>query len=154
MNYLKHLPKPLVEDLLAGRWLPIVGAGFSRNARVPRGKKMPLWNDLGKAPRRRSDRLSIHRRRVSFLKFFSVFSSWPAAPSPLAMRLVRFASSGRVGRFSGTIRLMQCEGLFAKDRNHGGGYLWLRAARSTPNCRASSNISRTSSSKRGISAAL
>ncbi len=46
-KYLKHFPEPLLQDLVAGRWLPIVGAGLSLNARVPRGGAMPLWNDLG-----------------------------------------------------------------------------------------------------------
>jgi len=45
---LKHFPQPLLQDLLEGRWLPIVGAGFSLNAIVPEGKKMPLWDDLGR----------------------------------------------------------------------------------------------------------
>ena len=47
-KYLQHFPAPLLEDLIQNRWLPIVGAGFSRNAVVPAGKKMPLWDDLGK----------------------------------------------------------------------------------------------------------
>jgi len=45
-KYLNHFPKPLLEDLVQGRWLPIVGAGFSRNAVVPLNKQMPLWSDL------------------------------------------------------------------------------------------------------------
>lgn len=48
-NYLQYFPKPLLSDLLSGRWLPIVGAGMSLNAKTPLGKKMPLWPDLGKA---------------------------------------------------------------------------------------------------------
>lgn len=47
-KYLQHFPAPLLEDLIHNRWLPIVGAGFSRNAVVPPGRKMPLWDDLGK----------------------------------------------------------------------------------------------------------
>jgi hypothetical protein len=38
----------VLNDLLTGRWLPVVGAGMSLNATVPPGKKMPLWADLGK----------------------------------------------------------------------------------------------------------
>jgi hypothetical protein len=48
-KYLQSFPKPLLDDLIAGRWLPIVGAGFSRNAVLPQGKAMPLWTDLGEA---------------------------------------------------------------------------------------------------------
>jgi hypothetical protein len=42
-------PKPLLQDLIEGHWLPVIGAGLSRNATVPAGKKMPLWDNLGKA---------------------------------------------------------------------------------------------------------
>jgi hypothetical protein len=48
-KYLRFFPKPLLDDLVSGRWLPVVGAGMSLNARLPRSKKMPLWPDLGKA---------------------------------------------------------------------------------------------------------
>lgn len=47
-KYLQFFPRPLLDDLVKGRWLPVVGAGMSLNARVPQGKKMPLWGDLGK----------------------------------------------------------------------------------------------------------
>ena len=46
-QYLSHVPKPLLDDLVQGRVLPIVGAGMSRNALVPDGMEMPLWDDLG-----------------------------------------------------------------------------------------------------------
>jgi hypothetical protein len=48
-KYLQHFPKPLLDDLVTGRWLPVLGAGMSLNAVVPSGKKMPLWGDLGKS---------------------------------------------------------------------------------------------------------
>lgn len=48
-KYLQYFPKPLLDDLVSGRWLPIVGAGLSFNAKVPAGKKVPMWGDLGKA---------------------------------------------------------------------------------------------------------
>ena len=47
-NYLRHFPKPLLDDLVSGRWLPIVGAGLSRNAVFPTSRLVPLWHDLGK----------------------------------------------------------------------------------------------------------
>ncbi|MER8658648.1 SIR2 family protein [Mesorhizobium sp. M0847] len=47
-KYLKLFPKPLLDDLVNGRWLPVVGAGMSLNARVPAGSKMPLWSDLAR----------------------------------------------------------------------------------------------------------
>ena len=48
-RYLNNFPKPLLDDLVAGRWLPVIGAGFSRNAHLGGKKAMPLWNDLGKS---------------------------------------------------------------------------------------------------------
>ena len=47
-QYLKHFPKPLLDDLVSGRWLPVVGAGMSRNAVVASGRQVPLWDDLGR----------------------------------------------------------------------------------------------------------
>jgi hypothetical protein len=47
-SYLGYFPKPILEDLVQGRWLPVVGAGMSLNARAPVGKKLPLWSDLAK----------------------------------------------------------------------------------------------------------
>ncbi|MCC6651525.1 MAG: SIR2 family protein [Candidatus Eisenbacteria bacterium] len=47
-SYLKHFPKPLLDDIVAGACVPFVGAGFSRNATLPRGQQMPLWDDLGR----------------------------------------------------------------------------------------------------------
>jgi len=47
-KYIGHFPKPLLDDLVAGRWLPVVGAGMSRNAVVSSGKQVPLWDDLGR----------------------------------------------------------------------------------------------------------
>jgi hypothetical protein len=48
-KYIKCFPKPLLDDLVAGRWLPIIGAGFSRNAITPPPKRMPLWPDLSQS---------------------------------------------------------------------------------------------------------
>ena len=41
-----QLPRPLYEDILHGRWLPVIGAGLSRNARVPYGAPPPDWSGL------------------------------------------------------------------------------------------------------------
>jgi len=43
-----RLPKPLLDDIVYKRCIPIIGAGFSRNAELPQNKIMPLWDDLGK----------------------------------------------------------------------------------------------------------
>lgn len=47
-RYLPYFPKPVLDDLVTGKWLPVVGAGMSRNAAVPLGKRMPLWAGLSK----------------------------------------------------------------------------------------------------------
>ena len=47
-KYLVHFPKPLLEDLVNGRWLPVIGAGMSLNATLAPPAKMPLWGDIGK----------------------------------------------------------------------------------------------------------
>jgi SIR2-like domain len=47
-KYLPHFPKPVLDDLVTGKWLPVIGAGMSMNAAVPAGKKMPLWAAMGK----------------------------------------------------------------------------------------------------------
>lgn len=48
MDILSSFPKPLLGDLISGRWLPVIGSGFSCNAIVPGESSMPLWDDLGK----------------------------------------------------------------------------------------------------------
>ena len=48
-KYVSHLPKPLLDDLVNGRWLPIVGAGLSKNAVLPSGSTVPLWGELGRS---------------------------------------------------------------------------------------------------------
>jgi hypothetical protein len=47
-RHLDAFPKPLLDDLVAGRWIPIIGAGFSRNAVVTSGEPPPLWAGLAR----------------------------------------------------------------------------------------------------------
>ena len=47
-DYLKYIPKGLLEDLRNQKVIPFVGAGFSKNVQIPEGKSMPDWNELGK----------------------------------------------------------------------------------------------------------
>lgn len=42
------IPKPLLDDIVNGKCLPFIGAGFSLNAEVQNGKQMPTWNQLTK----------------------------------------------------------------------------------------------------------
>lgn len=41
-----QIPRPLLDDVEAGKCLPFVGAGFSLNARPPQGRVMPAWPEL------------------------------------------------------------------------------------------------------------
>jgi hypothetical protein len=41
-----EIPRPLLDDIEAGKCLPFVGAGFSLNARLPQGLTMPAWPEL------------------------------------------------------------------------------------------------------------
>ena len=45
---LPHFPKPVLDDLVTGKWLPVIGSGMSLNAVVPTGRKMPLWAGMSK----------------------------------------------------------------------------------------------------------
>lgn len=47
-KYLQHIPKPLLEDFINDNVIPIIGAGFSKNANLPKGVIMPDWKELGK----------------------------------------------------------------------------------------------------------
>lgn len=46
-NLRQTIPKPLLEDIVNDHCVPIIGAGFSRNANLPSKASMPLWKDLG-----------------------------------------------------------------------------------------------------------
>ncbi|WP_404230494.1 SIR2 family NAD-dependent protein deacylase [Acinetobacter venetianus] len=46
-QYIKYFPKPFLEDLIEGHVFPIVGAGFSRNAKSDDNKPSRDWDELG-----------------------------------------------------------------------------------------------------------
>lgn len=47
-KYIDNIPKTLLDDFAERRVVPMVGAGFSKNAILPQGCVMPDWNQLGK----------------------------------------------------------------------------------------------------------
>ena len=47
-KYISLIPNPLLNDFVNNRVIPFVGAGFSKNADIPKGLTMPDWNELGK----------------------------------------------------------------------------------------------------------
>ena len=48
-KYLNLFPASLKDSIIQNRCLPIIGSGFSLNAKIPVGKKMLAWEDLGRA---------------------------------------------------------------------------------------------------------
>ena len=46
MTGAQQIPQPLLDDIEAGKCLPFIGAGFSLNARLPKGRAMPAWPEL------------------------------------------------------------------------------------------------------------
>src|SRR5436190_2695723 len=47
-TYLQSFPIPFLEDLVLGHVIPFIGAGFSKNAEIPKDKNIPDWNELGR----------------------------------------------------------------------------------------------------------
>lgn len=45
---LNYIPKALKEDFVNNMVIPLVGAGFSKNADIPKDKTIPDWEELGK----------------------------------------------------------------------------------------------------------
>lgn len=54
-SLIDRVPRHLLDELVEGSWLPIVGAGFSRNAIIQRGDAPVSWPELGAALRRDID---------------------------------------------------------------------------------------------------
>lgn len=44
---LDNIPKPLLDDIVSGNCIPIIGAGFSKNAIISSGKTIPNWDEMG-----------------------------------------------------------------------------------------------------------
>lgn len=47
-KYIEYFPKPFLEDLIEGHVFPIIGAGFSRNAKSDDNKPSLDWDELGR----------------------------------------------------------------------------------------------------------
>ncbi|MDO4800551.1 MAG: SIR2 family protein [Prevotellaceae bacterium] len=48
-KYIKAFPQPFLDELLKSNVVPFVGSGMSNNAELPKGEKMPLWDQLGQS---------------------------------------------------------------------------------------------------------
>lgn len=51
-KYLHSVPQALLDEFVQGNVVPVVGAGFSKNADIPAGITMPDWPELAKAAAR------------------------------------------------------------------------------------------------------
>lgn len=49
MDMLQFIPKPLQEDFINNRVVPLIGAGFSKNGIISSGENIPDWSELGRA---------------------------------------------------------------------------------------------------------
>lgn len=49
MDMLQFIPKPLQEDFVNNRVVPLIGAGFSKNGIISSGENIPDWSELGRA---------------------------------------------------------------------------------------------------------
>ncbi len=48
-TYIKFFPNPLLDDIIKNRCVPIIGAGFSKNAVLNKEHSIPDWDQLGRA---------------------------------------------------------------------------------------------------------
>ena len=76
-KYIKSIPKPLLEDLVNNRVIPIVGAGFSKNADIPKGLKMPDWNELGKSVAEEISGYDYNGNAIDALSFYEELYTRP-----------------------------------------------------------------------------
>jgi len=94
-KYLKYFPTPLLEDLIAGRWLPIVGAGMSANAKVPSGSKMPLWSELGEAIEKDIRNFRAHNALDAISAFEHSFGRTKLVEKLTSLLLIDLSAPGR-----------------------------------------------------------
>lgn len=76
-KYINTIPKPLLEDLVNNRVVPIVGAGFSKNADIPKGLKMPDWNELGRSVAEEINGYDYNGNAIDALSFYEELFTRP-----------------------------------------------------------------------------
>lgn len=102
-QYLQYIPKTLQEDFINNNVIPIVGAGFSKNAIIPPDVTMPDWNQLGQHVAsyimdyeytNALDALSIFENEYSRIKLIELLAKelhiHEIQPSPTYMAFVIF----------------------------------------------------------------
>lgn len=77
-NYLHNIPKPLLEDIVNNKVVPIIGAGFAKNADVPEGKIMPDWKEMGKMIADEIEGYKYDNNAIDALSYYEKLYSRPA----------------------------------------------------------------------------
>lgn len=81
MSYIECFPQPFLDELLNDNCVPFIGAGMSNNAKLPEGKKMPLWPELGTCFK---DMLGDDYKNASSIEAFSAYESRFKRPALIA----------------------------------------------------------------------
>lgn len=76
-KYLPLIPKPLLDDFVHNKVIPFVGAGFSKNADIPKNLSMPDWNDLGRAVAEEINGYEYHNNALDTLSYYEMLYSRP-----------------------------------------------------------------------------
>jgi len=61
------IPHPLLDDISQGRCLPVTGAGFSLNAKMPEGFQLPDWATLGRELAKRAGAVHVTPQEAAAL---------------------------------------------------------------------------------------
>lgn len=69
-KYITSVPKPLLNDFVNNRVIPLIGAGFSKNADIPEGLSMPDWNEIGKLAANEIDDYKYDNNAIDALSYF------------------------------------------------------------------------------------
>ena len=91
-KYINLLPKPFLNDLLNNRVIPVIGAGFSKNADIPEGMSMPDWHELGKRVAAEMPEYMSEENPIDALSYYEELYSRPK----LVELLMRELNYGRV----------------------------------------------------------
>lgn len=74
-KYLSSIPKPLLKDFVNNRVIPIIGAGFSKNAELPPNLSMPDWKELGRIAASEIPDYTYDNDAIDALSYYEVLYS-------------------------------------------------------------------------------
>lgn len=81
MSYIEYFPQPFLDELLNFNCVPFIGAGMSNNAKLPKGKNMPLWSELATCFK---DMLGNDYKDASSIEVFSAYENRFKRPALIA----------------------------------------------------------------------